>query len=239
MNKLILGVGVYEKGKFTTSIGDGNTKFSKEYSKWKCMLNRCYLQSYLNKHPSYIGCSVSENFKNFQYFAEWCNNQVGFHLTDKNGRVYHLDKDILVQGNRIYSEYTCVFIPAQLNNFLTDNQRSRGDYPLGVFFNKEKKAFTADLRNPFNSKRRLGTFASAEEAHNAYVEAKSRLAKELADYYKGKVDDRVISALLAFKPKSDVNIPPPQYDPDTVAFKGLETAFDNDYLAPPKVNIKF
>lgn len=37
------------------------------------------------------------------------------------------------------------------------------------------------------------------------------------------------------KKKSDVNIPPPQYDPDTVAFKGLETAFDNDYLAPPKV----
>lgn len=167
------------------------------------MLDRCYLKSYLDKNPSYIGCSVSEGFKNFQYFAEWCQSQTGFNLTDINGRVYHLDKDILVQGNKVYSEDTCVFIPSQLNNFLTDNQRGRGYYPIGVFFNKERKAFTAELRSPFNSKRRLGTFATAEEAHNVYVKAKSNLAKELADYYKGKVDDRVISALLTFKPKVD------------------------------------
>ena len=43
------------------------------------------------------------------------------------------------------------------------------------------------------------------------------------------------------KKKVEGNVPTPQYDPDTVAFKGLETAFDEDtkeypdYLAPPKV----
>ena len=49
-------------------------------------------------------------------------------------------------------------------------------------------------------------------------------------------------ALEALKPpkkprkkKVDTKPPAPQYDPATVAFKGLETAFDNDYLAPPKV----
>ena len=49
-------------------------------------------------------------------------------------------------------------------------------------------------------------------------------------------------ALDALKPpkkprtkKVTGNVPPPQYDPATVAFKGLETGFNEDYLAPPKV----
>lgn len=40
------------------------------------------------------------------------------------------------------------------------------------------------------------------------------------------------------KKKVDGKVPTPQYDPATVAFKGLETAFDGDYLAPPEVEPK-
>lgn len=37
------------------------------------------------------------------------------------------------------------------------------------------------------------------------------------------------------KKKVDSKPPAPQYDPAIVTFKGLETAFDGDYLAPPEV----
>lgn len=71
-------------------------------------------------------------------------------------------------------------------------------------------------------------------------------AENRSEWFQEQVEKLRKAAEKALKPpkkprkkKVEGNVPTPQYDPDTVAFKGLETAFDNDYLAPPKVNIKF
>ena len=91
------------------------------YHTWLRMLERCYSKKLHERFPSYIGCEVSDYFKNFSNFYEWCQNQTGFNCDD-----YELDKDLLIKGNKLYSEDTCVFIPKFLNSLLLTNKRIRG-----------------------------------------------------------------------------------------------------------------
>ena len=190
MSKLLYGAGFYEKGKYVATF-EGKT--SKEYSLWSDMLRRCYSVKYQKLHPTYIGCSVSENFKNFQWFAEWCNNQVGFGIMG-----FQLDKDLIVSGNRVYSENTCVFVPRILNMFLQSNKTTRGQYPIGVCYNKRAGKFQADLRDGEGNRIYIGQFATQEGAFTAYKTAKESLAKHLALQWADRVDLRVVEVLNNF-----------------------------------------
>ena len=60
-------------------------KHTKEYRLWNNMLKRCYSVGCQKVRPTYIDCSVSENFRYLQYFKEWCNNQIGFNSVDEKG----------------------------------------------------------------------------------------------------------------------------------------------------------
>ena len=186
-NSLAFGVGDFGIGKYKSRVNGVQTK---EYKLWGAMLQRCYSVVEIEKHNTYIGCEVSENFKNFQYFAEWCQHQVGFNVEG-----YQLDKDILIKLNKLYSEDNCVFVPKELNKFLTKRNACRGDYPIGVSFHKHSGKFMSGLNK--NTKRvvNLGYFNTVEEAFQSYKSAKESYAKELAAQYDGKVDARVIEAL--------------------------------------------
>jgi hypothetical protein len=197
MSKLVCGVGVYEKGKYVAYVGGISTK---EYRIWISMLQRCYLTSVQTKYPTYIGCSVSENFKNFQWFAEWCNNQIGFGI-----KGYQLDKDIIIKGNKVYSEDTCVFLPKPVNMFLTDCKRLRGSLPIGVTLHKlfrvngKIDTYIRACISSDNKNISLGSYDTPEAAFAAYKEAKEAMAKQLAIKWAGMVDDRVITALNNFE----------------------------------------
>lgn len=178
---LVHGVGLHEDGKYKAHK-------SKEYALWTGMLGRCYSPIALAKCPAYLNCYVSDNFKNFQYFAEWCNNQVGFKEVG-----YHMDKDLLSGDNKIYSEDTVVFVPAEINQFLTFKKSNSKN--LGVHFRFGR--FRAEVR--IDSKTvMLGAFKTLEEASLAYKTAKEAHARVLAIRYKGLVDERVIEALNNF-----------------------------------------
>ena len=189
--KLVYGVGYYEKSERFFS---GTSPFqTKEYKTWKSMLRRCYSKevgwNVDRKTASYLGCVVSENFKNFQYFAEWCQHQVGFDLFG-----YSLDKDILFKGNREYHEDKCVFVPQEMNNFPLTCKFVRGDCPVGVTFDKRLCKYAAKIHFD-GAHRHLGVYKTSEEAFNAYKTAKESQAKQLAIKYKGLVDERVIESL--------------------------------------------
>ena len=132
------------------SIGIVGTKYpstingvlTKEYDLWHNMLRRCYSDKYQKKQPTYEGCQVSENFKSYEYFYEWCHKQIGFD-NDGNGNPFHLDKDLLVKGNKIYSEDSCVFIPVEINSLLVKRTASRGEHLIGVYWHNANKAFRA------------------------------------------------------------------------------------------------
>lgn len=106
-------------------------------------------------------------------------------LQDHEGN--HLDKDILVEGNKVYSPETCVFISAKLNTFLSDGLAKRGKYPVGVCWSSGKSKFQAQCNNPFTGKRgAIGYFNDPAAAAEAYLEKKREYAAAYADIQKDK-----------------------------------------------------
>ena len=169
-------------------------KHTKEYRLWNNMLKRCYSVGCQKVRPTYIDCSVSENFRYLQYFKEWCNNQIGFNSVDEKGKPFALDKDILVKGNRVYNEDVCVFVPQEVNLLFTKRDKSRGEYPIGVSFHKSRGMLTATLNNKY-----LGYFNTAEQAFQVYKTAKEAYIKEVANKWKGKIDPKVYEALMNYE----------------------------------------
>ncbi len=167
---------------------------TKEYVLWNNMLMRCYSDTYKKKQPTYIGCEVSENFKSYEYFYEWCHKQVGF-----GNEGWHLDKDLLTKGNRIYSENTCIFIPSEINLVLTKSTALRGKHLIGVYWHNENKAFVSKVSKNKGEQEWLGTFKTELEAFNAYKKAKESFVKEQANKWKSQIDDRAYEALMNYQ----------------------------------------
>ena len=169
-----------------------------EYTLWVGMLRRCYDSETQEHQTTYRGCSVSENFKYYPYFYNWCNNQIGFNSVDDKGKPFSLDKDILTKGNKIYSEDNCVFVPQEINNLLLSNNKIRGKFPIGVSFHKGVGKFAANInksRNPIH----IGYFTTQEEAFLAYKNAKESYIKEAANKWKDDIDSRVYEALINYQ----------------------------------------
>ena len=132
----VCGVGIVGT-KYPSRVNGVHTK---EYDLWTGMLQRCYSTTLKKKRTTYEGCEVSDNFKSYEYFYEWCHKQVGFSNKD-----WQLDKDLLIKGNKVYSESTCVFIPKFLNSLLLTNKRVRGEHLLGVHYDKHNGAYKASI----------------------------------------------------------------------------------------------
>ena len=170
-----------------------NGQLLKEYKLWQDMLKRCYDSKFHDTRPTYKDCSVSNNFKYYSYFKEWCNKQIGF---AQDG--FDLDKDILSRGNKVYSEDTCCFVPKEINNSFTVSTDQSSNYYVGVSYNKNCGKFYSRL-NKFGKQNFLGYFDTEWEALNAYKEAKEIYAKELAEKWKDYIDPRVYETLMKYK----------------------------------------
>ena len=185
----VFGVGVLG-AKCPTRVNGVRTK---QYGLWVNMLQRCYSNTYKKKHPTYEYCTVSDNFKHYEYFYEWCNKQIGF-----GNEGWHLDKDLLVKGNKVYSEDFCIFIPAEINTVLVKCTASRGEHLIGVYYHKRDKAFMAQVSKNKGKSEYLGSFNTELEAFNAYKEAKESFIKEQANDWKSQIDDRAYEALMNY-----------------------------------------
>ncbi len=167
---------------------------AKEYVLWKSMLERCYSDTLKKKYPTYEGCEASENFKYYEYFYEWCRKQVGF---GNDG--FELDKDLLIKGDKVYSETICVFLPNEINSLLTKSTAKRGEYLIGVSWSETNKAFVARVSRNKGKPEYLGYFNTEIEAFNAYKQAKESFIKEQAEKWKGEIDGRAYEALMSYE----------------------------------------
>ena len=105
-------IGFIGEGDYTSVVNKVRTK---EYKLWASMLKRSYSEKYKEKFPSYIGITVCEEWHNFQNFAKW----VSFNYNPETMKDWHLDKDLISEGNKIYSPETCCFVPNKLNCVFT------------------------------------------------------------------------------------------------------------------------
>ena len=194
----VFGVGVLGT-KYPSRV---NGVLTKDYVLWNNMLERCYSDTYKNKRPTYKDCEVSENFKYYECFYEWCHNQIGFD-NDGNGNPFQLDKDLLVKGNKVYSENVCVFLPQEINSLLTKREASRGEYLIGVYWDKTANAFKAQVSKNKGKQEHLGYFKTELEAFNAYKQAKEAFIKEQAEKWKDNIDARAYEALMSYEVNID------------------------------------
>lgn len=163
----VCGVGFIGCGDNHASVNGVGTK---AYVTWQAMIKRCYDLEHQRKYPTYKGCSVCCEWFNFQSFADWHKSNY-----PNDGKRHDIDKDLLVAGNKVYSPETCIFLPKWLNTFTIDRGASRGEYPIGVSFDKRVGKYQA--RCSINGRgKHLGCFPSQVEAHAAWQEYKLGLA---------------------------------------------------------------
>lgn len=196
VKKLVRGVGINDADYVTErkeTIGYVNGKqklkliwFCPFYRAWANMLARCYSIKTQERQPTYKGCSITEEWKTFSVFKKWMISQ------DWVGN--HLDKDLLIEGNEVYSPETCVFVTQTVNSFTTDRSAARGEFLIGVSWHKSAGKFQSKCSNPFTKKEEyLGYFAHEQEAHEAWLKRKLELAYELAAI---QTDSRVAESLI-------------------------------------------
>lgn len=188
MSPSVYGVGIVGVNSIST-----NQKPHQEYVFWNSMLQRCYDLSYKLKRPTYIGCTSSNNFKYYPYFKDWCNKQVGF-----GNKGWCLDKDILVKGNKLYSEDTCCFVPREINSLFALSGNTRGLNPIGVQFNLEEGNYSARVSRD-GKHCHIGTYETKEDAFLWYKEAKELHIKSVAKRWFGKIDQNVFNALMTYE----------------------------------------
>lgn len=160
------------------------------YGVWMSMIQRCYDVKSLQRYPSYIGCSVCDEWLNFQTFAEWYINTGYYNLG------YHLDKDILVSGNKIYSPSTCCMVPAVINLLFTIKFNKDRTLPKGVYRNGDN--YCAQVSGK-SSGINCGTYQTVPEAHAAYCRAKEEHFKSIAKSWQGSIDPRVYNILINWR----------------------------------------
>jgi hypothetical protein len=132
---------------------------------------------------------VCKEWHRFSSFEKWGKEQykeIG----------WELDKDWLLMGNRVYSPETCCFAPMEINRMISKHRHFKPEAPLGVHYHKRDKKYYVSV----GYKRKfLGSFNSADEAHEVYKLEKKNKIVEMANKWKGKISDKLYNAMLNYK----------------------------------------
>ena len=186
---LVYGVGIND-WVGAVKVGGKNIK---EYQLWQNMLERCFDDKLKQKRPTYKDVTCSKEWLLMTSFIDDVSKMKGYDLEG-----WELDKDILVKGNKLYSKDTCCFVPSEINLLLIKSDNARGEWPVGVYFDKAPGRFRARLS--INGKmKHLGLFTTPEEAFQAYKLAKEAYIKVVAEKWKHLLDEKVFQALMAYE----------------------------------------
>ena len=154
-------------------------RHSVSYYKWKNMVQRCYDKKVHKKYkPEYKDKSVCEEWLNYSNFKIWFDEHF---VPSKNNQI-DLDKDLLVQGNKIYSPETCVFLLHYQNTMF---ERSAKD----KIYEKEDGTFVIG-----GGKKK--TYATLKEAEDIVCERNQNRIESVAEKCKGSIPMCAYEAML-------------------------------------------
>ena len=156
------------------------------YKRWSGMIDRCYSADCHERHPTYKDCLVCDEWLTFSNFRAWMKKQ------DWKGKC--LDKDVLIQGNKVYSPETCLFIDENINLLLNTRDAKRGKYKIGVCYHKSSGKFLSRIRK-HGQLINLGSYNNEDDAHKAYLKEK----RIYIDSFTERQSEPLRSALLNYK----------------------------------------
>ena len=190
----VYGVGIVGE-KYQSHIGQRATK---EYSAWKGIIQRSFDKEYKNEKSTYKNVTCCKEWLLFENFYEWIHNQSNF---DKwlNNKNWHVDKDILKKGNKIYSPQTCCLVSQRVNALFIKDNAKRGSLPIGV--TKSQHRYTSQCRDAENNKTKYnGSYDTVEEAFEAYKKYKENVIKIVAqeEYDNGNITEECYRAMMLY-----------------------------------------
>lgn len=187
-NKLsTYGIGYFGVGPYSGNIvKDGKPTRTKEYESWRGMFKRCYCPKTQERQPSYKGCSVHPDWHNFQTFAKWYTEQPGY------VEGWDMDKDLLVEGNKVYGPDTCVLLPRQINSLLAMVDFVGDRFlPRGVYI-RAGGTYRVELGS-LATKRSTVTVKTIEEAFELRNQNTVKRIDEIVDVYGNLIPEHVMS----------------------------------------------
>ena len=187
----VLGVG-FNDVQFQIKVGRTHIW---QYKMWSNMLMRCYGNKYKQEHPTYRDVTCCKEWLSFATFVEWVNKQVGY---SRLKPYFDLDKDILKVGNKQYCPECCSIVPTEINLLFTSRKATRGDLPIGVYYNKESGNYAAQISR-FGVMNTIGLYDTPEEAFVVYKAAKEAHVKVVALQYKEVLKPSVYDALMSLE----------------------------------------
>lgn len=150
MKNKVLGRGVNDADYIVNAGGRGSNIVCPIYSMWHNMLKRCYDKQTQTKRPSYKGCSVCDEWLIFSSFRTW--------VVARDWQGKQLDKDILKEGNKVYSPNNCYLVSNKVNNLANSLSTLCG---VSKTRNKNRyRAYFSECGKQIN----LGVFNSKQEA---------------------------------------------------------------------------
>ena len=177
---------------------DENGELIDSYKCWKNMLERCYSAKLQEKYPTYKGCSVCNDWLYYPNFKNWYDDNY-YEIDNKTS---HLDKDILVKNNKVYSPNTSMFVPNFINTLFVKRQNYRGELPIGVSYHKGNKKYVATLnlyKDGKSTRKTLGYYNTSNEAFEVYKRAKESYIKDVADEYKDIIPVELYKAMYEYE----------------------------------------
>lgn len=101
-------------------VGKGKWAHSHEYDLWSNMVNR------VGKSKNYKDVMLSEAFMSYDDWLDWARTQKCFMSKDENGKLFHMDKDLLSGGaGVVYCPNSVVFVPSRLNSMVTRSSKGK------------------------------------------------------------------------------------------------------------------
>lgn len=180
---------------------NGKSTQLKEYNTWTGVLERCYDAKYKIKHPTYKDVTCCEEWLNYENFYEWLHSQDNF---DKwlNGKLWAIDKDILVKGNKVYSPDTCCLVPQVVNTlFVTNSKNKKSNLPIGV--RKHINKFRVTCNTLYDNKNKhVGMYETSDDAfYFGYKPFKENIIKQVAkeEYDNGNITERCYKAMMNYE----------------------------------------
>lgn len=162
-------------------------------SKAKSLYDSMMLRA--NHAKGYVNVKVCKEWEDFENFYEWFKDQVEKKWYRK-GR--HLDKDLLSPKDcKIYSPETCCFLPAKVNLFLVNSSKKGRKLPPAVIYNSLTELYCAHF-SVDGYVISSGDYTTAYDAFLYYKNYKEKMAKEIAEVLKDKVDPRAYEAMLKY-----------------------------------------
>lgn len=171
--KLKFGVGINDSDYSVNPVINGKRKMCSFYCVWSNMIRRCYMpdeKRRLGIETPYIGCTVAEEWHRFSNFKSWMEKQ--------DWKNKHLDKDLKVYGNKVYSPDTCIFISKQINVLISEGRYS--DYGLKRGLTIDGGKFRARI-SKYGKDCEIGHFTNEEDAHQAWIIERKKYILEVAE----------------------------------------------------------